>query len=566
MRSARPFSWWVGVGWLAGWGAVAGGLAGCITTREAARPAIPPDADTRTRQKIYEDYRFTWRRGIAVTLPFVTVSGAGIERRAGLGGGNSLNDVFSAYEESRSIQRESRRRIWVWLGGLAAGEVAIVSTLANGAGILTVPMLADGVAAVYPVVHPASAARLADAYNRGLAHELGLTATDTGSVMEAAAADLRWRPWRIGISGALGLTVPGRSDLTRLYRGGLDWDGRKPFAPPLFGVAADVSLSERVQIGVWWEPRLYRRHVIRYTDGTEDQWRMDAMGILGRLRVLFPAGIGFSLVGTGAVGRYALTGAKYAGTYWVPETPLQGSAMGGIVAIGAERLLARNAAIGVDFGYRFARLRKVSAWQAGVINGFWDGQPLRNADGSAASIDHSGPVLETSWRYYFSDAVMTAAGERSTRRRPPWPAMPDAGRVPLPLEDTKLGRTMDRLSWRIEEWFPGSGLARLAGDFLRIARGQNPARCRKAMIRSARGRVVSGDRMSPARTWRVAGGNASSTLTADPRSLNVRSIPPRSSTSSRGEYSIRTGGRSPCKSSCAANSTRATIAAVASER
>lgn len=363
-------------------------LVGCV--KQVPRPVVIRDADETERRKIFEQYRLKVKTNSLPALPYLRLESPRFVRDAGTTGGKSFIYVLNAYEEPRELLAMQRSRVIGLMGIGVVGILGVPAVLEGVNPLLSFLCFLDG-GGVFFQGRTSLPYELADAYNRGLARDLALTVSESGYDIEAINADFRWRGGRVVLSCDIGMAGKTLDDVSDLYVHGIDWESKKMQAQTLFGLAADFTISEHFQIGMCYEPRLCKKATVEYRDGSEDRWTLDAMGVLGRLRIIFPLVPGFSLSGTLGGGRYDLSGAQYDGNYWISKTCLTGNTVGGTAAVGAERLLSRHAAIGVDLGYRLIRFKKVKAW---------DDRYLINADGSRAVIDHSGPFIQTWWRYY----------------------------------------------------------------------------------------------------------------------------------------------------------------------
>src|SRR5947209_1716446 len=152
-------------------------VTGCV--ERAAVPPVRQAVDAPSRQRVYEDYRLTYDRGIF---------GESWVRRDGSYNLPELENVIEAYPETRDVKHriEGRRLAIGTVGGVGAGIVGFtlgfnlfgheqdrmssstqVALYVTGGSLMLASIVME-------IAWRDPAADLADVYNRSLANDLGL--------------------------------------------------------------------------------------------------------------------------------------------------------------------------------------------------------------------------------------------------------------------------------------------------------------------------------------------------------------------------------------------------------
>jgi hypothetical protein len=118
-----------------------------------------------------------------------------------------------------------------------------------------------------------------------------------------------------------------------------------------------------------------------------------AMEVGPVVRGYLPIGERLLLNGSLGLDYVALNGtAKYTNNGQETDTTFSGSTLGVKVTVGGEVFLSNMISLGLDLGYRLANITNVKDK---------DGNEFKKADGSSASVDYSGLILQGGIRLYF---------------------------------------------------------------------------------------------------------------------------------------------------------------------
>lgn len=374
--------------------------------------------DEETRSGLYDQYHLTCNvidGGIAFPL---LIGGPGVRfsRSGEAFNAMQVEDLMKSYPETRALMSFPYGRVGLHVGLDLAALVARDALVTVSAGAYSVVAILDGVS-VFGLLNPGPdvSYRLVDTYNQALARAYALAPPPPIIRPAPLPAGQGWLGGSLCLEGFLGMSVQSRSELDHFYGRQL-WAGEKPWAPSLLGGAVDYALTDRLQVGLEFDPFLPKRAHVEYTNGATESWTLDAVALLARIRVFTPLTSRLGLVMTGGLGQYSLSGAKLQTNYWYGTRAITGSAIGGYGEIGLERLLGTKCGIHVGVGYREARIvsnDQGNVWAAASRNG-------------ALLVDHSGPFFATSYRYYWGIA-------RSKPAPAPVSEHPNLGSVESPV-------------------------------------------------------------------------------------------------------------------------------------
>lgn len=166
-------------------------------------------------------------------------------------------------------------------------------------------------------------------------------------------------------------------------------------APVAFQGGVLYNVTDAFQLGLGVED-VMKRYEVTWPNGDKETWKADALGIVGRVRWLIPGSSPSILYAIGAtVGQYKLSSASVTANYTTAHGDLDGTATGGAITVGGEYSFGGAVSIGLDLGYRMAKIRSVTETiRPGDLKA-----DLLNGDGSKAMFDYTGPFVALALRF-----------------------------------------------------------------------------------------------------------------------------------------------------------------------
>jgi hypothetical protein len=192
------------------------------------------------------------------------------------------------------------------------------------------------------------------------------------------------------------------NDLTNVY-GGAVTSASNPFGVEL-NLGAAYVLSPNFQLGARAQFLLKTPETASFGSYLTEEWSESLLGGAVEGEGVFPISDGINFIGAAEVGFYTLVGSTFTASYtgYSSQTAnLSGSGPGGMLSAGIELLMDSNKSWALDIGalYQFISISPVTGTVSGG-GGSGTPQTLKNADGSNASLDFSGPGLSLGVRFF----------------------------------------------------------------------------------------------------------------------------------------------------------------------